>query len=81
MRQARRLRAARKRQRAVAPKFAGCGEKVGPRVGSVEWQARQLSSRWHETQVRMLRLACSEWLAGRGMVRTSPEASRAHPGG
>ena len=65
----------------MAAKFGPCGEKIGPRVGSVEWQARQLSSRWQETQVRMLRLAASEWLAARGIDSTSPDASRAHPGG
>src|SRR4029079_1745471 len=56
-------------------------ETVIPRVGSAEWQARQLSSRWQETHVRMLRCAASEWLFGRGVEMTAPPASRTHPGG
>src|SRR3982750_2461820 len=54
---------------------------VGPRIASVEWQARQLSSRWQETHVRMLRWAASEWLLGRGLEITAPPASRTQPGG
>lgn len=76
-----RLRADKNRQRAVAAKFGPCGEKTGPRVTSVEWQARQLSSRWHDTHVRMLRLAANEWLDARGIDSTSPDGSRAQPGG
>src|ERR1700690_2530038 len=81
LRQARRLRAARNRHRAVAPKLGPCGEKLGPRVGSVEWTSGQLSPRWHDPQVRILRLACTEWLVGRGVAITAPAASRAQPGG
>ena len=65
----------------MAAKFGPCGENTGPRDTSVEWQARQLSSRWHDTHVRMLRLAASEWLDARGIASTSPVVSRAQPGG
>ena len=58
-----------------------CGENDGPRLGSVEWQVRQLSSRWQETQVRRLRFAASEWLVDRGVAITAPLGSRAQPGG
>ena len=73
--------AAKNLQRAVPAKPGPCGEKDGPRVGSAEWQARQLSSRWQETQVRRLRRAASEWLVDRGVEITPPLASRAQPGG
>src|SRR6185312_2418792 len=81
LRQARWLRDERNRQRAVPANPGPCGEMVGPRVGSAEWQARQLSSRWQETQVRMFRRAWTEWLSGRGLAITTPTASRAQPGG
>ena len=68
-------------QRAVLRKLTPCGENVGPRVGSAEWQVRQLSSRWHEAQARILRWADTAWLFGRGVEITAPPASRAHPGG
>ena len=58
-----------------------CGEIIGPRAGSAEWQARQLSSRWQETQVRMFRRAATEWLVERGVSIGAPVASRAQPGG
>jgi hypothetical protein len=56
-RQARALRDAMARQAADVPKPGQCGFAPIERAGSAEWQFRQLSSRWHDTQARMLRRA------------------------
>ena len=84
---ARRLREASARHRLDCAKPMPCGLKPAPfgiftpRAGSAEWHSRQVSSRWQEAQLRMLRLAWNEWLLGRGVEMTSPAASRAQPGG